>query len=388
MGRRLRRRRRTTGSAGLPFASTKAGRVILHLLRILTGSVFVFSGVAKAIDPLGTVYKISDYLEAFGSFWVQLSPLAYPAAFVLIAVELMIGIQLLLMVRFKNNTVMALLFMLFMTPLTLYIAVFNPVTDCGCFGDALKISNWHTFYKNIILLVITVLLVMTREKFKSFFLPPVEYAISGLFLLLTAGFMTYSLMHLPLIDFRPYKIGVNIPEAMKIPEGAPVDEYNYSFVYAKDGVKKTFGIDALPDSTWTFVEQNSELVQKGYEPPITNFTILNSEYQDVGSEILEFKGKSYLLIMYDLSKTSLRGIQKMNEIFASRYSSNLRFFGVTASSPAEIEEFKKKNWLTFPVYTADPIFLKTLIRANPGLVVIENGTIVDKRNWRDSDKIQ
>ncbi len=374
-------------SAGLPFASTKAGRIILHFLRLVTGGVFLFSGVVKAIDPLGTVYKIGDYLEAFGGVWLQVSVLAYPAAFVLIALELMIGLQLLLMVRFKPNAVMAFVFMLIMTPLTLYIALYNPVTDCGCFGDALTISNWQTFYKNIVLLVVTLILVVSRDKFKSFFLPPVEYAVAGMFLLLIAGFMSYTMMHLPLIDFRPYKVGVNIPEAMQIPEGAPVDEYTYSFVYSKDGVKQTFGIDALPDSTWTFVEQASKLVKQGYIPPITNFTILNADYQDIGPGLLEYPGKTYLLIMHDLKKTSVRGIQKMNEIFASRYSSELRFYGVTASSPEEIEEFKKKNWLTFPVYTADPIFLKTIIRANPGLVVIENGTIVDKRNWRDSDKI-
>lgn len=261
-------------SAGLPFASTKAGRIILHFLRLVTGGVFLFSGVVKAIDPLGTVYKIGDYLEAFGGVWLQVSVLAYPAAFVLIALELMIGIQLLLMVRFKPNAVMAFVFMLIMTPLTLYIALYNPVTDCGCFGDALTISNWQTFYKNIVLLVVTLILVVSRDKFKSFFLPPVEYAVAGMFLMLTAGFMSYTMMHLPLIDFRPYKVGVNIPEAMQIPEGAPVDEYTYSFVYSKEGVQQTFGIDALPDSTWTFVEQASKLVKQGYVPPITNFTIL------------------------------------------------------------------------------------------------------------------
>lgn len=387
MGRRS-RRRRTTGPAGLPFASTKAGRLILHLLRLVTGGVFVFSGAVKAIDPLGTVYKIEDYLDAFGSFWIQLSSLAYPAAIVLIAFELMIGIQLLLMIRFRDNTLLAMLFMLVMTPLTFYIALRNPVTDCGCFGDALKITNWETFYKNIVLLGITVVLVATRDKFKPFFLPPVEFGIAGFFLLLVSGFMTYTILHLPLIDFRPYKVGVNIPEAMKIPENAPVDEYDYSFVYAKDGLQQRFGIDSLPDSTWTFVEQKSVLIKKGYEPPVTNFTILNADFQDIGRDILEFPGKTYLLIMYDLGKTSTKGIQKMNEFFAARYSSGLRFYGVTASTPDEVAEFQKKNWLTFPVFTADAVFLKTLIRANPGLVVIENGTIVDKRNWRDSDKIQ
>lgn len=371
----------------MSFSSSGPGRFFLHLLRLITSAVFLFSGAVKAIDPLGTVYKIEDYLQAFGGFWGGMSVVAFPAALVLITLELIIGLQLIFMIRIRQNTVIAFLFVAIMTPLTLYIAIDNPVTDCGCFGDALKITNWQTFYKNIILLVITLVLVLMRKKFKSFFLPPVELSISLLLLLLVGGVMTYNLMHLPPVDFRPYKVGVNIPEAMKVPEGAATDVYNYSFIYEKEGRKQTFGIDELPDSTWRFVEQKTELVSKGYEPPISGFTILNGEFQDIGPDILAYKGKTYLLVMYDVTKTSQKGIQKMNGFFAARFTQNLHFYGVTASSAQEVEEFKKKNWLTFPVYTADPIFLKTLIRANPGMVVIENGTITDKRNWRDIDKV-
>lgn len=379
-------RRRKISSAGRPFTSSRAGRITLHLLRLLAGSVFVFSGFVKAVDPLGTVYKISDYLDAFGGFGPQLAVLAYPAAFLLIVFELMLGVQLMLMLRFRSSTLLALVFMVAMTGLTLYIAVYNPVTDCGCFGDALKVSNWQTFYKNIVLLTIVVLLVVWRDKFKSFFLKPVEYCIGGVFLAAIIAFMVYNLLHLPVLDFRPYKIGVNIPEAMSVPEGAPADVYNYSFVYQKEGVKQTFSLDALPDSTWTFVEQKSELVRKGYEAPITNFTILNADYQDVGHEILAYRGRTYLVVMYDLTRTSVRGLETITEALAAHTDG--RVAGVTASNPAEVEAFKSAHKVKFPVYTADPVFLKTMIRANPGVVVIENGTITDKRNWRDSDKIQ
>jgi uncharacterized membrane protein YphA (DoxX/SURF4 family) len=379
-------RRRKISSAGLPFTSTKAGRVTLHLLRLLAGSVFVFSGFVKAVDPLGTVYKISDYLDAFGGIGPQLTVLAYPAAFLLIVFELMVGVQLLLMLRFRISTLLALGFMVLMTALTLYIAIYNPVTDCGCFGDALKISNWQTFSKNIVLLIITLLLVVWRNKFKSFFLKPVEYCIGGVFLVAVIAFMMYNLLHLPVLDFRPYKIGVNIPEAMAIPEGAPADEYNYSFVYQKEGVMQTFTLDALPDSTWTFVEQKSELVRKGYEAPITSFTILNAAYQDVGHELLEHRGRTYLVVMYDITKTPARGIKKIVESLNARTDG--RVMGVTASGAAGIEVFKSTYTVNFPVYTADAVFLKTMIRANPGVVVIENGTITDKRNWRDCDKIR
>ena len=279
-----RRKKNRAGRADL--SGSRPVRVFLHLLRLLTGAVFVFSGFVKAVDPLGTVYKIEDYLHAFDGMWIHLSVLAFPAALVLIALELMVGIQLLLMLRFRTNAAIAFVFMLIMTPLTLYIAVSNPVTDCGCFGDALKISNWHTFLKNIVLLVITFVLFMFRNKFKSFFLPPVEYGLAILFFIFSGAFMTYNLLHLPVLDFRPYRVGVNIPQAMSVPQGAPVDEYRYSFAYKKDGVIQEFGLDALPDSTWTFVEQKSEMINKGYEPPIRDFSILDGDFRDIGPEIL------------------------------------------------------------------------------------------------------
>lgn len=380
-----RRNKNRAGRADL--SSARPVRFFLHLLRLLTGAVFVFSGFVKAVDPLGTVYKIEDYLHAFDGMWIHLSVMAFPAALVLIALELMVGIQLLLMLRFRANAVIAFIFMLIMTPLTLYIAISNPVTDCGCFGDALKISNWHTFLKNVVLLTITFVLFMFRYKFKSFFLPPVEYGLAILFFIFSGAFMTYNLLHLPVLDFRPYKVGVNIPQAMSVPKGAPVDEYRYSFAYKKDGVIKEFGLDALPDSTWTFVEQKSEMITKGYEPPIKDFSILDGDYRDIGPDILSYPGKTYLLILYDVNKASSKGVQKINEYFASRYTQNLRFYGVTASSSQEVDAFKKKHWLTFPVYSADPVFLKTIIRANPGMMVIENGIITGKWSWRDIHKI-
>jgi hypothetical protein len=370
-----------------PFSNTKPGRVVLHLMRLITSVVFIFSGVVKAIDPLGTVYKIEDYLVAFDGLWLQMSVLAYPAALFLIILELMVGIQLLLMLRFRTASFFALAFMVIMTPLTFYIALYNPVVDCGCFGDALIITNWQTFFKNVILLAVTVLLFALRKKFKPFFVPAIEISVVFLFLLLSVGFMTRNLMHLPILDFRPFKVGVNIPGAMEVPEGAPADEYHYRFIYTRDGLLKEFELDALPDSSWTFVEQHSTLVNKGVEPLISEFIILNSSYQDIGQEIIDYPGKTYLLVMYDVTKTSAKGIQKVNEFFAARYTQNLRFYGITASSQAQVDDFKNKHWLTFPVYTADPIFLKTIIRANPGIVVIENGTITNKSHWRDLDKI-
>ncbi|MBQ5775264.1 MAG: DoxX family membrane protein, partial [Paludibacteraceae bacterium] len=190
------------------------------ILRIILGAVFVFSGFVKAIDPLGTVYKIEDYLTAFGGFFNLFMPIAGIIAGILIALEFALGVMLLLNVFTKWVKWITLLFYICMTILTLYIAIKNPVSDCGCFGDAIVISNWETFWKNVILLISAILLVCCKKYRQQFFVWPMELAILCISVLAIGGFMVYSLQHLPIIDFRPYKIGNNLLELMEYPEDA------------------------------------------------------------------------------------------------------------------------------------------------------------------------
>ena len=358
-------------------------KVFLHAIRLLIGLVFVFSGFVKAVDPLGTVYKIEDYFVAFGGVLVNLTVIAYPVAFLLIALEFLIGLNLIFQVRLKLSVLVAFLFMLLMTPLTLYIAIYNPVTDCGCFGDALKITNWQTFNKNVLFFILTLILIIFRKQFQKIFLPQIERVLVSLFMVIIFGFMLYNLTHLPLLDFRPYQVGVNIPEAMSIPEGAPTDVYEYNFIYEKDSSKQSFSLDQLPDSSWTFVSQESKLVVEGYKPPVHDFQILNSEFEDVTDMILSYKGKTYLLIVYDVHKASEKGMRKFNEFISKITDPSIRIYALTASSTEDTQEFKQKHGLSFPFYKVDPITLKTMIRANPGVMQLENGTIKAKWNSRE-----
>lgn len=354
-------------------------QVILHIVRLLLASVFIFSGSVKAIDPLGTVYKIEDYLIAFDGFFVNLTFLAFPVAFTLITIELLIGFCLFFQIRFKFFSWSVMAFMLIITPLTYYIAIKNPVTDCGCFGDAVTISNWATFYKNIVLSAFAVILIVFNKHFRQIFIPSIEWAMVIVFVFASAGFMVYSITHLPIIDFRPYKVGVNIPEAMTIPADAPSDQFEYNFIYEKDGKQQSFNLNELPDSTWTFVSQETKLVAEGYKPPIHDFAILTIDFEDITDEVLSYPGKSVVIIMYDLNKTSIKGIEKVKQYIAKQKPS-VKVYALTSSSSVDIQEFKSEHKLQFPFYKADPITLKTIMRANPGIMILQNGTIKEKWN--------
>ncbi|HQB29046.1 MAG TPA: DoxX family protein [Paludibacter sp.] len=372
--------RKSTKSANL----LGTNQILLHANRILIGLLFVFSGFVKAVDPLGTVYKIEDYLIAFDGFFVGLTFFAFPAAVCLIAIELLIGLNLLFKVWPKITSWVALVFMLFMTALTLYIAIYNPVSDCGCFGDALVISNWQTFFKDVVLLIMVIILLFGKKQLRPIYQSRFEWTLVILFVVLSFGFMAYNLTHLPVIDFRPYKIGVNIQESMSYPKDAPRDEYEYVFTYKKDGVEKSFSLEEIPDSTWTFVSQETKLISEGYQPPIQDFEILTANYEDLTDEILEYQGVTYLIISYDLSLTSEKSMERIKSFvtYQRQQDQDVKIYALTASSTDDIQDFKLKYDLDFPFYKMDPITLKTMIRANPGVMKLKTGTIKGKWNWR------
>jgi triosephosphate isomerase len=178
---------------------------------------------------------------------------------------------------------------------------------------------------------------------------------------------------------------VNIPEAMLIPENAPTDKYITTFIYSKNGQQRDFTIDNYPkgDSIWVFVDQKSVLISKGYQAPIHDFTIVNLTYDDITEKVLHFQGYTYLLIMYDISKTSEDGAKQAEIMYQNALTSGVKFYALTGSTDEDIQHFIHKTAVTFPFCKTDPTTLKTIIRANPGLVLLKNGTIVGKWNWRD-----
>ena len=373
-------------SAKKPATSTlqKSSNILLEIARMIVGLTFVFSGFVKAIDPLGSTYKFEDYFTAFGGFFEHLTPIAFPAAIALSTLELLIGVCLLLKIKLKTMSVVALLFMAVMTPLTLYIALKNPVTDCGCFGDAIILGNWTTFYKNLMLVALILLVLIFNRQFKNLFMPKVEWAIVILTAIVGVGLSVHGFRHQPIIDFRPYKVGVNIPEKMVVPEGAAGDKYETTLIYKKDGQQQEFTIENYPkDSTWTFVEQKTTLVSKGFTPPIHNFSIVDQKLNDITEYVLTYKGTVNLLCMYDLSKTSLKGAEAAETLYQKIKASGAPFYALTASSDEEIDAFRSKTGATYPFCKTDPITLKTIVRGNPAMMTIKNGTIIGKWNWRD-----
>lgn len=361
-------------------------KTIAGICRTLLGVVFIFSGVVKAIDPLGTVYKIEDYLKAFGGFFTDLLPLAEVAAWGLIALELLLGVCMLLNVRTKWTSWIALLFYCVMTPLTLYIALTNPVSDCGCFGDAVVLTNWQTFWKNVVLIILAIILIALRKSVRELWQAWMEGVIAMGAIVLTVAFMLWTNNHLPVKDFRPYKIGNHIPTLMEYPEDAEPDQYEISFVYAKDGVEQTFTLDNYPkgDSTWTFVRQESKLIKKGYEPPIHDFEIMNADYEDITWDILESEEPVTLVVMYDLAKADKEQMSKVETLYETCLNNWQQCYIVTGSSTDEIITFSLENpSLSDIICTCDPVTLKTIVRANPGVIVVQNGVVIDKYNIKN-----
>lgn len=373
------------------------------IARTLLGLTFIFSGFVKAVDPLGTVYKIEDYLTAFGGIFLDAMPLATVAAVVMIAFEFVLGCCLLCNVRTNITSWLALLFMLVMTPLTLYIALENPVSDCGCFGDAVKLSNWATFWKNIVLLALVVLLLCSKKHIHQTFTWWAELFLFVLALGIAGGVMGYSMTHLPFMDFRPYKAGNHIPTLMEIPEGAPHDEYAITFVYSnEDGEEQEFTLDNYPkgDSTWTFVRQKSVLVSKGYEPPIHDFELVNKNFEDVTFDVLEAEDTVTLVVMYDLSKADRDQLPKVKALYERCVADGTPFYILTGAAEDEIydyfglDAFSEDDEILedgeeddmpaqYGILTCDGVTLKTIVRANPGVVRLYQGTVVEKYNLRN-----
>lgn len=369
------------------YNNKKALHITGSIARTLLALTFLFSGFVKAVDPLGTVYKIQDYLhEGFGGIFQWAIPAAGAAAVCLIALEWLLGIAMLLNVRTQWTSWITLLFYCIMTPLTLYIAIANPVSDCGCFGDALVITNWQTFWKNIILLLLSICLVICRKAIPELFSWWMEIIIALAALGSVAGIMGYSYTHLPQIDFRPYKVGNHIPTLMEIPDDAEVDQYEITLIYAKDGKEQTFTLENYPkgDPEWTFVDQKSVLIKKGYVPPIHDFEIETLEGDYVTQDILESEEPVALVVMYDLSKTDTTQLEKLMHMI-HEYP---RVYFLTASGEEEIFAFAEElGWDEETTYSTfcftDPITLKTIVRANPGVIVVQNGTIIDKYNLKN-----
>lgn len=361
------------------------------IARILLGLTFVFSGFVKGIDPWGSAYKFTDYFNSFG--WEALTGLAFPLGVLLALGEFAIGVALIFNCMMRFTSWAALLFMGFFTALTFYIAIANPVTDCGCFGDALKLTNWQTFYKNLFFIALSVFIFRNRknkENNKNKLLSPILTAMTAIVYLYL---VVYSYNHLPIIDFRPYKVGTNIPEAMQIPEGATKDVYETIFVYKdkESGENKKFTEADYPwqdTLKWEFVSmEEPRLVQKGYQPPVHDFMMEAETGEDVKDFFLYDSGYTFIVVVQNLQKTNRDAFQKINTLAAYARENKMHFVGMTASGRDDIRSFSEQTGVDFEFFNCDEITLKTMIRSNPGLFLLKKGTILAKWHFNDIPEV-
>ena len=356
-------------------------RIVVNICRLVVALTLIFSGFVKAIDPLGTQYKIDDYLGALGLLsyvpqWVTLS-----TSIALSALEFLLGMLLLFAIHRRLVSRLIVTFLGVMTLVTLWIWIADPVKDCGCFGDAIKITNGETLLKNIVLLACSIVVAWKPLKMTRFISHSNQWIVKNYTLLFILVVSTWCLYDLPLFDFRPYHIGVNIEQDMQIPEGAPQPEYETTFVLEKDGVQKEFSIDNYPDSTWKFVDSHSVLVKEGYEPPIHDFSIQTLEGEDVTDSILHKEGYTFLLVAPMLGDAEKKDFGDINILAEYANEKNYGFCCLTASSTKDIEKWRQETGADYPIYHTDGTTLKTIIRSNPGLLLLKDGTIIQK--WSD-----
>ncbi|MBN1158153.1 MAG: DoxX family protein [Bacteroidales bacterium] len=361
-------------------------KIIQTISRILTGLVFIFSGFVKAIDPFGSAIKFEEYFEAFHIGFLNFSTL--PLAIILSALELTIGINLLSAVRMKLTSWFLILFMSFFTLLTLILALTNPVTDCGCFGDAIVLTNWQTFLKNIVILIPAIFVFIRSNDFSPVLPQVQEWILTVFSLLAVTALSLYCIVHLPLLDFRPYKVGTNIPEKMVIPEGAPMDEYETILIYEKDGVREEFTATDYPwqDTTWKWVETRQNLIKKGYEPPIHDFSITSPDGSDITADVLDDPGYTLMLVAPELGKSNKRNMQEADHLAERSTELGMRFICLTATPDIQARSFRDELNLTYGFHTTDETTLKTIVRGNPGLLLLQHGTIIGKWNFRDAPR--
>ena len=316
--------------------------------------VFVFSGFVKANDPLGFQYKLGDYLLAFGMLewfpeWVLMI-----ATVALATLEFMLGVYLLFGINRRFTSWLVVLLMGVMTPLTLYLALENPVSDCGCFGDAVILTNWQTFWKNVVLSIAAVIVLCLRKRMFRVVTPRSEWLVSVNTLLYIIILSYYSLSNLPVFDFRPYRIGASIPQGMEIPEGAQTPVFETLFIMEKEGKRQEFSLDNYPDSTWTFVDRKTVIKEAGYEPPIHDFSLLRmADGEDVTDLVLADSGYTFLMVAHQLEKADDSYSDLLNEVYDYCREHGYTFYGLTASNEEVVDQWLDRTGGEYPFCNVD-----------------------------------
>lgn len=353
---------------------------IVNLCRIVLGLTFVFSGFVKAVDPLGTQYKLHDYAEAIGLLSVAPDWLTLALSVALSAAEFILGMLMLFAIMRRVVSKLVLLFMIAMTAVTLWIWIANPVQDCGCFGDAIHLSNSATLLKNICLLACAIVVALMPRRAARLVSDGTSWIVVNytiIFILLIAAWSLYSL---PYFDFRPYHIGADIRAGMTIPDDAEQPQFETTLIMRRGGETREFSIDDYPeDSTWEFVDSRTRMIKAGYVPPIHDFTVVRmDDGEDITDELLSDTVPTLLLISPYIEQADDANFGEIDRIYEHATATGLRFMCLTASGEKQVARWQDLTGAEYPFCNTDGTTLKTMIRSNPGLMLLRRGVVAGK----------
>ncbi len=358
---------------------SKLSRIIVNLCRFVVAPTLILSGYVKAIDPLGTQYKIQDYLTALSMDGIFPDWTTLGASVVLSAIEFSLGLFLLFAIHRRTVTKLVLALMMVMTVISAWLWIFNPISDCGCFGDAIVLTNAQTFAKNVVLLAASIVLCWRPLAMVRFVSKTNQWIVINYTLLFVILSSVYCLYDLPLFDFRPYHVGSDLRKGMEIPDSAAQPQFETTFILEKDGVQREFTLADYPDSTWTFVDSRTVQTSEGYVPPIHDFSIETSEGDDITDDVIGDSGYTFLLISPYLEHADDSGFGNIDQIFEYCQDNDYRFYCLTASGEKGIERWSDLTGAEYPFCTTDATTLKTIIRSNPGLLLLHDGVVY--RKW-------
>ena len=368
-------------------------RLLTTLMRLVVGGLFVFSGFTKAVDPWGTCYKITDYLNAMGM--EQWGNTALFLAVALAALEFMVGIAIVVGAYRRSSVVIALLMMAVMTPVTLWLAISDAVPDCGCFGDALHLSNWATFFKNVLLILGLIYLLMFNKSLRGIYGPAVHWMVMAVSFAMVMAVAYYGYFVQPLIDYRPYPVGTRLASMDTAGSEDENSEDDFIFIYSRDGVEQEFTIDSLPDEEdgWEYVTryharrpQGKIIIQKGASP--SSIAIMDDEGNDVTIDVLTRNRHMVLLLFPDLLQVGVVHSFALNELNDAALVADADVVALTPASAQEIEQWKDISMASYPIYYMDDSELKMIARGNPAVVYLEDGTIKWKRTLTSLENVE
>lgn len=362
-------------------------KLLVNISRILVGALFIFSGFIKLNDPIGFSYKLQEYFSYDVLDIPFLMPYALGISVIVVVLEVVLGVFLLIGYKPKFTVWSLLAMIVFFTFLTFYAAYFEKVKDCGCFGDFLKLEPWESFWKDVILLALILILFIGKRHIKPIMgrFPLTIAALLGFMLSLWFGY--HVLMHLPTFDFRPYKVGANIQDNMILPQDAkkPITEYVWTYIDTSGNEKTLTDKGRGPKAYDEIISVDTKTIQEGDVPKIQDFSIETME-EDLTDKFLE-EEKLVMVVAYSLEKAEADGMAKLMAMARRAQKKSYKVIGLTASGETKKAEVKRTYDLNFDFYLCDEKVLKTIVRANPGVLTLEKGTITQKAHWNDIEDL-